>query len=192
MVRKHNGITGVVLAGGKSSRMGQDKGLQLLNGELMVSYSIAALKPVVNEIILIANTDDYARLGYAVHQDLHADCGPIGGIEAGLHHARHDQTIVLSCDIPRVETSLLCYLLDHQDHHPITIPTIQGKQEPMIALYHRSCLPQWSALLDRGERKLWTVAKEIGCQEIELPRHFASQAVNVNTMNEFKSLAHDG
>ncbi len=80
--------TGIILAGGKSSRMGEDKGLVLLNGKPMIQYVIEALKGVVSDIIIISNNASYNKFGIPVYPDIIKDKGPVGGIFTGLHHSK--------------------------------------------------------------------------------------------------------
>ena len=79
-------ITGVVMAGGESSRMGTDKGVLEINGKPMVEVIISALKPVVDDIIIIANNSNYDYLGYKVYNDLIKKSGPLGGIYSALFY----------------------------------------------------------------------------------------------------------
>ncbi len=76
--------TGIILAGGKSSRMGTEKGLVEINHKKMIEYSIDQLKKVTENIIIISNTNKYNYLKYPVYEDLIKDIGPIGGIYTGL------------------------------------------------------------------------------------------------------------
>ena len=94
-------ITGIILAGGKSSRMGTDKGLLLLNGKPMVKYVIDVLSKVTSKIIIIANNDEYKQFGYKVYSDLIKDKGPVGGIYTAMNYTNSNTNICISCWIHR-------------------------------------------------------------------------------------------
>ncbi|MEO6902558.1 MAG: NTP transferase domain-containing protein [Bacteroidia bacterium] len=77
-------ITGIVLAREKSSGMGTDKGLTLLNGKPMMEHILNALFPCVNDILIVANNQNYTTFGYPIYEDVIKDCGPMGGTYTGL------------------------------------------------------------------------------------------------------------
>jgi molybdopterin-guanine dinucleotide biosynthesis protein A len=147
-------ITGIVLAGGKSSRMGKDKGLINLNGELMVNYSINTLKPICSSIIIICNNNDYDHLGYPVYKDIHKDCGPLAGIHTGLFNSKTDNNIVLSCDSPFVPTELLSHLIANSEGCDIVVPTYYKKIYPLTALYKKACIQTFEESLKQKKLKV--------------------------------------
>ena len=109
-----NNITGFVLAGGKSSRMGKDKGLMLMNGTTMIEHSIRALTPLCTSIIIIANNNNYKNLGYQVYSDNIKDSGPLSGICTGLSLTKTNINFFTTCDSPFVNSELLSVLIKQQ------------------------------------------------------------------------------
>lgn len=81
-------ITGFVLAGGRSSRMGEDKGLMRLAGKPLVMHLVEQLQPCVDELVLIANHPEYMQFGYRVVEDMVAEIGPMGGSTRALRFQR--------------------------------------------------------------------------------------------------------
>ena len=81
---KRETTTGIILAGGKSSRMGQDKGLLMLNGRTFMSHIIEALEPVVSDIIIVSNNSDYDIYKLKRVADILKDSGPLAGLYTGL------------------------------------------------------------------------------------------------------------
>lgn len=95
-------ITGIFLAGGKSSRMGTDKGFLKLNDKTFIEYSLAAMKPLVSQIMIVSNNTDYDKFNLKRVEDFINDAGPLAGLYSGLKAAKTEFNLVLSCDVPLV------------------------------------------------------------------------------------------
>jgi molybdopterin-guanine dinucleotide biosynthesis protein A len=129
-------ITGIILAGGRSSRMGTDKGLLDLNGKAFITYSIDALSPFVSKILIISDNDAYDAFNVERVEDIIKDSGPLAGIFTGLNKSKTTYNLVLSCDIPLVQSNVLNMLIEAQDdHHDIVQIESNGRAMPLIALY---------------------------------------------------------
>ncbi|MCL4167425.1 UNVERIFIED_CONTAM: hypothetical protein GTU68_012318, partial [Idotea baltica] len=105
-------ITGIILAGGKSSRMGTDKGFLFLNNKPFVQYSIDALMPLVSEIIIVSDNPDYDVFGFKRINDSTKNAGPVAGICSGLEASSTDYNLILSCDIPLISSQILERLIN--------------------------------------------------------------------------------
>lgn len=160
--------TGIILAGGKSKRMGEDKGLSLLNHRHLVTYAIGALRPLVSEIIIITNSPGYQQFGYKVYPDQQPDCGPLGGIITGLVHSQTDWNVVLSCDTPFVSSELLSHLVSGAGSEQALLPVHKGQVEPLVGWYHKSCLPVWESLINQGELKMRYAVKQLDRLEVHI------------------------
>jgi molybdopterin-guanine dinucleotide biosynthesis protein A len=141
-------ITGIVLAGGKSSRMGYDKGLALVGGKKIIEIVIATLKEVCNNIIIISNNTAYADLNLPVHKDIYPDKGPAGGIYTGLFHSSTQGNLVLACDMPFVSAALLSSILKNVGSKQIVVPIINEGIEPLCGFYSKAILEPLKALLE--------------------------------------------
>src|ERR1035437_7677768 len=100
MIPPKNNLNGYILAGGKSSRMGTDKGLLVFNKKTIIQHVIAQLKPVVKEVIIVSNNRDYEKFGVKVIADIIKNIGPAGGIHAALSHSNTNHNFIVSCDMP--------------------------------------------------------------------------------------------
>ncbi|MCK6650149.1 MAG: molybdenum cofactor guanylyltransferase, partial [Bacteroidia bacterium] len=100
-------ITGIILAGGKSSRMGTDKGIVELNNKALIEYVIETLREVTDQIIIIANNNHYDKFGYEVYPDIIKEAGPMGGIYTGLFYSTTEHNFILSCDTPLLNKNIL-------------------------------------------------------------------------------------
>ncbi len=150
-------LTGVILAGGASRRMGgQDKGLVVFRGRPLVEWVAEALAPQVDELIIIANRnlDAYRALGFAVFSDLRPDFpGPLAGFEAALTHARHPWLVTCPTDAPLLPADYVLRLCPPCPNTP-AVAIIDGRSQPVFSLLPRSALPALSATLDAGTRKV--------------------------------------
>lgn len=143
-----------ILAGGKSSRMGNDKGLLLFNGKPLVQKVIEELSPVVNKVIIVSNNHEYEKFGLQVLEDLIKNIGPAGGIHAALSNAQSEQIFIVSCDMPFIAANAVTYVMQYATHSQIVLPLFHGKIQPLFGVYSRQCLPKWKQLIERGIIKL--------------------------------------
>lgn len=186
MIDKKN-ITGIVLAGGKSSRMGTDKGFLKLNGKPFVQYSLDALKPLVSEIIIVSDDINYDTFGLKRINDITKNAGPVAGICAGLEASSTDYNLILSCDIPLINSNILLQLIESiDDTSEIIQIESKGKTMPLIALYHKSCKDKFSKLLKEDERRLRIAINTCKTKNIILKNENTMFTTNVNTKEELK------
>lgn len=146
-------ITGVVLAGGKSTRMGRDKGSVRFRGKPLVCHALHTLGSVVSELLLSANEPVYKRFHDRVVHDLHPDLGPAGGIVTAMHHSRTPYLLVMPCDMPFVPPGFLRRLIEKAEKD-IVVPVHEGRTEPLLGLYALSIKPQLESFLNKGNRSL--------------------------------------
>lgn len=186
-------ITGIILAGGKSSRMGQDKAFLKLNEKSLIEYSIEAIKPLVSEIMIVSNNPDCDRFHLKRVQDVIKDSGPLAGIYSGLINSKTTYNLVLSCDIPLITTSVLKQLID-EDEPDIDIKQIvsNGKSMPLIALYRKHCKTKFYKLLHDDERRLRVALNQCKVKNIELNPESEFLTTNVNTPEELKKIDYVG
>ncbi|NQX97356.1 MAG: molybdenum cofactor guanylyltransferase [Flavobacteriales bacterium] len=177
--------TGIILAGGKSSRMNEDKGLMLLDGKPMIQYVIDALNPLVDEIIIVSNNPEYEQFGYSVYEDLIKRKGPLAGIYTGLSHSTSETNIILSCDIPYVSAELLSFLIEN-NHDQITIPAYKGRTHQLIGVFSKSCEINFLMSLEKEQLKLMNAFKNLNLNVVDAS-HFDEQLfTNINSLSDIK------
>ncbi|MBC3759653.1 molybdenum cofactor guanylyltransferase [Hyunsoonleella sp. SJ7] len=185
-------ITGIILAGGKSSRMGTDKGLLKLNGKYFVQYSIDALKPLVSEILIVSDNTDYDAFGLKRVEDRIKDAGPVSGIYSGLEASKTDYNLVLSCDIPMISNKVLKLLVHAIDNTSEIIQAeSDGKSMPLIAIYRSAVKNKFYDLLQQDERRLRVAVKSCNYKNVAVDENDAKTTANINTKEDFK-LIEDG
>jgi molybdopterin-guanine dinucleotide biosynthesis protein A len=147
--------TGIVLAGGLSTRMGRDKA-SLPWGESDLLHSVlAALAPVCRRLIVVSNRPRAVRLaGVTVVADRYEGCGPLAGIHAGLLAAQEGYCFVAACDMPYLRGDAAAWMADAAAGYDAAVPLVDGYYNPLHAVYHHRCLPAVEALLAGGRYRV--------------------------------------
>jgi molybdopterin-guanine dinucleotide biosynthesis protein A len=184
-------VTGVVLAGGKASRMGgQDKGLLILNGKPLWKHVADTLTPQVSSVVISANRnlETYQESGLPVIQDSLANYpGPLAGMLSVMQQRSSNEWFLFCpCDTPHIPQTLLASLQDKQRDAPVVWVHDGERDHPTIALMHRGVVPALKAYLERGERRVMVFMRESGGHSVDLS-HFKPAFANVNTPED---LAH--
>ena len=147
--------TGVVLAGGKSSRMGRDKALISVEGRTLLERAVTLLRPHVREILVIGDPLKYSTAQGQVVPDLQPGLGPLGGVVTALKQARYVRLLVIACDMPNINDRLLMRLKTALDEgHDAAVPRRQGLIEPLAAAYHKRSIDSFEGALKQGELKM--------------------------------------
>lgn len=185
-------ITALILAGGKSRRMGgQDKGLLPFGDGLLVSHVLDAILPQVGTAMISANRNqaEYGRFGFPVVADPLDDFqGPLAGFLAGLEHMQTEYLLTLPCDGPIVVGDLVQRLAKGLEAAGADIAVAHDgrRLQPVYALLHRRVLPDLRAALDEGERKIdrWYPRNPwITVDFSDVPEQFS----NINTPEDYAS-----
>ncbi len=144
-------MTGVILTGGKSSRMGQDKALLSVGGVQVIRRILDLFGTMFDEILVVTNkAGRHAGSGYREVADIIPDCGPLGGIYTGLSYAKSDRIFVASCDLPFIMASAVRVVTDEPVRYDIVVPEEGGRLHPLHAVYSRRCSPYIREWLDNG------------------------------------------
>lgn len=180
-------ITGVILAGGKNSRMGSDKGLLQVGGKSIIERQIAVLQPLVKEIIIIHNGDNYTELGHQIYKDIMPDCGPMGGIYTALMVSQTAKIFVLSCDMPFISSELVKMIIEKTENCEIAIPRNGEKLEPLCAVYDQSCIETFRELLDQKALKMMDALKLFRVKELTITQEILAKQpfTNINTPEDY-------
>jgi len=181
-------ITAIILAGGSSRRMGQDKGLMNLGGRPMIHHVIAMAELFADDIIIISSNKDYEQFGYAVHADEVEDAGPLGGIFTGLNQSKTDQNLILCCDTPMISPELLGKLIDQKTEAQIVIPEHDGFVHHLTGRYHKSILGKAKECIEAKELKLSDFVAKVETEVFNANHLHPINFVNVNSVEEFNAL----
>ena len=142
-------VTGIILSGGKSSRMGRNKSF-LTIGELTIIERVCdLLKSLFNKVILITNDPaDYKFLNIPIFEDLFKHKGPLAGIHSGLAHSSSEKNFIISCDIPFITPEMIKYIIDFKTEKLITIAKADGYIQQLAGKYSIDCLNTAEKILE--------------------------------------------
>jgi molybdopterin-guanine dinucleotide biosynthesis protein A len=159
----------MVLAGGRSTRLGRDKASEVLTGKTLLQHAIDACESVASRYVIV--TAKGQRLPQVlsstpanVVEDLYRETGPLGGIYTGiraLDGELEDAALVVACDMPLLQPALLQTLIRHAPGHDAVAPVRKGLPEPLCAVYTARCLEPARRLLERGAYKLSGLLDEV-------------------------------
>jgi molybdopterin-guanine dinucleotide biosynthesis protein A len=153
---KAEDVCGVILAGGKSLRMGREKALLEIHGLPMVARLAELLASLTDEILI--SSDNRASLesfGHPVIADLFPGQGPLAGLHAAIKHTHRPLVLLLACDLPRLHAGLLRSLIKASLGFDAVVPrTTDGCIHPLCAIYRRTCAGPAEDRLVRGENKM--------------------------------------
>lgn len=160
-------LTGLVLAGGRSSRMGQDKAVLRVGGRRLIDRAIATLAEICTEVIVAAGARTISDVGVRQVADSGAD-GPLAGIVAGLAVAKTDLVAVVAVDMPAMDSALLVDLARRWAGDVAVVPRVGGVAEPLHAVYAASWCDRLQAVLHAGERSPARVLADLGALVVDV------------------------
>ncbi len=153
--RSIEGITGLILAGGKSSRFGKNKALVELDGVRLIERVIRVMGSVFQRLVILTNTPhEYAYLKLPMIEDLIKDLGPLGGLYTGLKSISDNAGFFVACDLPFLSEPLIRHMVEIRDDFDVVLPKIDWKIEALHGLYTKRCLPPIKELIDSQEYQI--------------------------------------
>jgi len=161
-------ITGIILAGGQSTRMGTDKALIQINGKTLLENAIAICKPHCQKIIISSNNSGHELFGYEIIPDEIKNCGPLGGIYSCLKKSDTDWNFVLSVDAAFVPVSFVQFLISETGNFDAVVPVHQNGKEPLIALYHKNCVSVIREKIELNDFKMQLLLNELNTKFVEV------------------------
>ena len=208
-------VTGVILAGGQSRRMGENKALMQLGDDPLIGHVIRRMRLVTDELLLVTNSPtEYANLNVPMHGDIFSGTGALGGIYTGLMHASHDAVLCVACDSPFLEPKLLTHLVSVLGEYDAVMPyTYRRRQTPscqnkdigvtnpshntqitlqtLCAAYSKRCLPIIELMLRESELRVHALQERAYLNRIspEIWKAFDPKGMsffNINTPEDFE------
>jgi molybdopterin-guanine dinucleotide biosynthesis protein A len=162
------GVTGVILAGGKSTRYGTNKAFAQVQGVRVIERAIRVMGSVCPRLLLVTNTPtEYAYLHLPMVEDLIKGLGPLGGIYTGLEVIDDENGLFVACDMPFLREDLLRYLVTLRGDFDAVVPRVNWMVEPLHALYSKKCLPSIRKLIRSQELQTLKFFKNISVRYME-------------------------
>ena len=183
--------SGVILAGGKSSRMKFNKAFAEISGQPVIHIILDKFAALFEEIIIISNDPElYTYLGVPVYTDIYPRMGPVAGIHSALYHCRHDSAFVMGCDVPFMSMELVRMMISRLDGYDSVVPRLDNQLQPLAAVYSRRCLPVLTACLETNRVKLIRIFDELNALEItrnEIEKFGVAEEMFLN-LNDIEAL----
>ena len=182
-------VTGIVLAGGKSTRMGTDKAFLKLDGKPFISHILDTIQGSTDEVYIISDNHELDGMGTHRFSDLIPGLGPIGGIYTGLFHSKTTNNLIVACDTPFLTKETITQLIMGMDkEHNAFVVQCEGVVMPLIGIYRKSCLPHFNKVIERNQLGLKKALAGIRTKTISLPGSHARSVLNINTKLDLKNI----
>lgn len=186
------GTTGIILAGGKSSRFGQDKALAKFGDKTLVEHAATILKPFCSQLLISTNQpEDLAFTGISLISDIFTGCGPIGGIHSGLYHASHQRVLFLGCDMPRIPQSLMQFLEKQLSDFDAVVPCERGFRQTLCLAMKKNTIDAVEQAISQKKFRLLDMLKMINTTYTEvssLPFYEPGIFLNINYQDDLDQL----
>lgn len=152
-------VTGVLLAGGKSRRMGQDKRLLSVGDATLYTRSLSVLRAIFERVVVVVAQDSPLVASDApVLRDVIPHCGSLGGLYTGLKEARTQWVFAVACDMPFLDPGAIRHFTSLKGEGDVIMAKLRNGFQPMHALYHRNCLPIMEGLIHAQDFKIHRLA----------------------------------
>jgi len=183
--------TGVILAGGKNSRIAMTKALIQLGEQTIIGRTVHLFQQLFDEVIIVTNHfDDYVHLGVKLTKDFIPETGPLGGLYSGLTLSSNEYNFVVACDMPFIDPAIILHLQNytHCGIYDVIVPEFNGFIEPLYAFYSKSCIPTILDYIHQQNYKIRSFysrvkVKEVSCHKLNsIERAF----FNINTREDLQ------
>ena len=188
-------MTGIILAGGKNSRMGTNKAFLQLDRIRLIERIIGVLSELFPEIIIVTNDPlSYTQLSSAVIvTDIYKNKGALGGIYAGLFYASENYSFITACDMPFISKDLIAYLARLTNNHDIIVPEGADGMQPLHAVYSKNCLAPIKKNLEADKLKITGFYKGLRVltvteEKLQSFNEDGKTFLNINTPKELDKL----
>lgn len=172
-------ITGIILAGGKSKRMGLNKSFLKVGEVTMIERTTELMKSLFDRVILITNTpDEYKFLGIEMFEDIYKNVGPLAGIHSGLAHSITDKNFIISCDIPFVNKGVIEFIINYKTNKSITITKADGFVQQLCGLYSKQDLQEIVELIEDDKLEI-NNSQKCGCKVLQLVQKLDAEIIDI-------------
>jgi len=175
----------VVLAGGKSSRMGQDKALMMLGGKTVIDRVLDTVSSVFDEVYISGNCSHYPVLSKGIIEDHVVQKGPMGGIYSALEYCKED-LFVCSCDMPFISSELIREILQKRIDDRISVMNYHDKIYPVLGVYPYSVIETFRNSISNDHLRMTSLLEDQSAFYIQSENNLEDQLLNINTPENFR------
>jgi len=183
-------ISAIILAGGKSSRMGQNKALMKINGITIIELILNEISKISTDILISSNTTEYNFLNFKIVNDEIKNIVPISGIYSGLKNIKNEKAIIVSCDIPFINNNLIEYLIENSQNFDVTIPEFNNFLEPLIGIYSKSIVKNIENEIINSNYSIQKIIKNLNYNILKINSNLnfynENLFLNVNNFEDFE------
>ena len=185
-----NKLTGIILSGGKSIRMGENKAFIEIGGIPIINRIHTLFEKLFKEIIIVANQKElFLNLNSKIYSDLLPNRGVLGGIYTGLFFSSFQYSFCVACDMPFLNESVIQYLINNIQEYDVIVPKMKDGLQPLHAIYSKSCLGPIKKIIDQGKFGIIDFYPEVRIKIIEEKEFYEldpmmKSFINVNTQEE--------
>lgn len=184
-------ITGVILAGGKSSRFGSNKAFCEIEGSTFVQNIISKLKPYTQEVILSGSKDIYKNLDIPVIPDQFENIGPIGGIYSALHYSSTPWILVCTCDMPLISGGIIMKLLTSVEEQKMIAWNFEDQRGLFPLLISKDMLVVVEEMIRTKQYRIKNLLQNENTMILDIPQEWQHLFVNINTYEEYKQIINE-
>ncbi|MBM4338997.1 MAG: molybdenum cofactor guanylyltransferase [Deltaproteobacteria bacterium] len=192
---KKYGLTGIVLSGGKSVRMGRDKAFIEIDGTSIIQRIYDIFQKLFNEIIIVTHQKElYSCFQAKIVSDLILNYGALGGLYTGLFYSSNPYSFCVACDMPFLKESLIQFLAQRTNGYDVIVPRTLDGLQPLHAIYSKNCLGSIRKLIDMGKYKIIDFYPLVNTKIIEESEFIhldvsKESFININTPSELQFLS---
>jgi molybdenum cofactor guanylyltransferase len=186
--------TGIILSGGKSIRMGENKAFIEIDGVPIIRRIHNLFKELFQEIIIVTNQKElFSNFEAKIYSDIFPNKGVLGGLYTGIFFSTFNFSFCVACDMPFIKKSLVQYLLNHIKEEDVIVPQTKDGLQPLHAIYSKNCLEPIKKVIEQGKYKITDIYDLVKVKIIQ-ENEFISfdpmrkSFINVNTPVELLSL----
>jgi molybdopterin-guanine dinucleotide biosynthesis protein A len=179
-------ITGVILSGGKSLRMGFNKSLLKIQGKTIIEYIVELMQNIFSKVILITNSpDEYRFLNLEMFEDIYKNYGPLAGIHSGLVNSSTKRNFIISCDVPLMTEQMIRYLVDYSTYKLITIAKADGYIQQLVGIYNRDIIVTAEDILEKEKlvEERNSDQQRRGCKVLSLVNQVGAEIINTDSLS---------
>ncbi len=193
MEKKYN-ISGIILSGGKSLRMGKNKSFIKIEGIPIIQRIYNLFDELFQEVMIITNDKElFSNFNSKIYSDLIPDKGVIGGLYTGIYYSEYQHSFCVACDMPFIQKSVVEILISEIKDYDVIVPrTIDGLQ-PLHAIYSKNCLEPIKDIIEKGDYKIIDIYPTVKVNIVEENKFIyldpsRKSFINVNTPEELESI----
>ncbi|MFC1666520.1 molybdenum cofactor guanylyltransferase [Candidatus Omnitrophota bacterium] len=192
MGNARNSFSGVILAGGKSSRMGSPKPFIRVNGKRIIDIILDVFSSIFDKIFIV--TDDKDKFSefkdIKIVEDVVKDCGPLGGIYTGLKAIVNPKAFFVACDMPFLHNELIVRLLDvaKEDQADCVVPCSDRGLEPLHAVYSKATIASLENAIRRRDFSMANLLTQVNCKYVKAEKEESTSFININSPEDLRNI----